>query len=135
MDKTDTCWNFTGAKARGYGQLNINGVMVRAHRYVYEQYCRPLKDGEMVRHTCHNRACVNPNHLMAGTHKENMSDSVADRKFAYGSQNGQSKLSESQAKDIYYDNETIPVIAKKYGISRATVYNIKSRKTWKYLDV
>ena len=53
---------------------------VRLHRVVYCLHNKKkLKDieGLSVRHNCDNPRCINPDHLVLGTHKENMEDKVA----------------------------------------------------------
>jgi hypothetical protein len=78
--KTDGCWEWTGAKGEGYGRLGrvIGGhaVFFTAHRYSYELANGPIPSGLLVRHTCHNRACVRPDHLVLGTYLDNGADTA-----------------------------------------------------------
>lgn len=73
VEKTETCWNWTGTRtAEGYGQvLRGTNDRVYAHRYSYELSVAPLWDDMQVDHRCHNRLCVNPEHLRAVTQKQN----------------------------------------------------------------
>lgn len=74
VDKTDTCWNWTGALfAGGYGQfwMATAGQSVVAHRFAYEATRGPIPDGLQLDHRCHNRRCVNPEHLRPVTSKQN----------------------------------------------------------------
>lgn len=73
---SDGCWEWCGHRDKdGYGTLRVGGTQVRAHRFSYE-----LHHGHtdlLVRHTCNNPPCVNPAHLLPGTHLENMADRKA----------------------------------------------------------
>lgn len=78
------CWLWTGKKSTygGYGILRSEGRQVRAHRVAYELFVGPIPDHLEVRHTCDVRLCVNPQHLLLGTHRENMEDMVLRHRAA-----------------------------------------------------
>lgn len=66
------CWLWTGAwNGEGYGLFRHTK---RVHRFSYELHHGPIPDGLFVCHRCHVPACVNPDHLYAGTHTQNMLD-------------------------------------------------------------
>lgn len=72
VNKSDRCWTWTGAKFRsGYGQFNLNGKQVRAHRWSYEHSYGTIPAGMQIDHECRNRLCVNPGHLRLATNKQN----------------------------------------------------------------
>jgi hypothetical protein len=76
VDKTDTCWNFTGSTARGYGQFSVQVApgkwkSRRAHRVAYELLVGPIPEGLQLDHLCRNRRCVNPDHLEPVTNRVN----------------------------------------------------------------
>ena len=71
--KTDSCWEWIGYKQpKGYGVFRFHGSAKLAHRVAYELERGPIADGIEIDHKCHNRGCVNPEHLRAVTHKQNM---------------------------------------------------------------
>lgn len=91
----------------------------------------PIPYGLYVLHRCDNRKCVNIEHLWLGTFDENMSDMAAKGRQAHGSKNGRAKLTEGQVREIRALRGTQAAIAEMYGVSRATVSQIRSGKTWK----
>jgi hypothetical protein len=78
----------------GYGISWKDGKTISAHRKVYEESYGPIPKGLMVRHTCDNRSCVNPKHLILGTAKQNSQDMVDRNRQAKGSKIGNSILTE-----------------------------------------
>ena len=69
------CWIWTGAKDRdGYGRFWIGGKTKRAHRVSYEAFKGPIPGDLELLHSCDNPSCVNPEHLSAGTSKDNSQD-------------------------------------------------------------
>jgi hypothetical protein len=71
--KTESCWAWTGPKMKsGYGTIGIYGKKYLAHRFSYELDGNVIPDGFDVDHLCRNRSCVNPDHLEAVSHRENL---------------------------------------------------------------
>lgn len=77
----DQCWEWTGAKHRGYGQFTLSWwkredgewrcQTVRAHRFAFSIFKGPIPEGLTVEHECRNRSCVNPLHLSLLSRGEN----------------------------------------------------------------
>ena len=130
------CWFWIGGTDTcGYGIWNAHGQRY-AHRASYVKHKGEIPKGMHVLHSCDHPNCVNPEHLRLGTHQENMAELRAKGR-AYGAKgeaNYSAKLSEAQALSILADRRPITAIAKEYGLTRASVTNIKKGVTWKHLQ-
>lgn len=138
----EDCWEWTGAKNKGYGQLNVNGKTSKAHRVSYEIHKGPIAPGKgyhgtVVKHSCHNRSCVNPTHLTAGTQRENLEEMTSSGRRARGSSNGKSKLTEEIVREIrrrYIKGQiTQAELGKEFGVTGSLVSLVLRGKIWTHV--
>ena len=70
------CKLSTSTPGGEYPRRWINGRMEYEHRLVLEtKLGRPIEDGMVTRHLCHEKRCVEAEHLVESTNSENMLDS------------------------------------------------------------
>lgn len=114
------CWiwsrGLTGGEHGGYGKVKIGGRTLLAHRVMWEQSGRDR--AEVLDHLCEQPACINPEHLRAGTQADNVRRGALTR------------LTREQADLIRRDSRLQRVIAAEYGISPRTVSKIKLGQRW-----
>lgn len=68
---TTGCWNWTGSAVRGYGVCYLDdGTFTGAHRAAYIMLRGPLAREIQIHHTCENKLCCNPDHLLPVTGAE-----------------------------------------------------------------
>lgn len=73
VTKTKSCWLWIGTfEPNGYGVIRFGADTMKAHRFAYELFVGEIADGLVIHHECNTRNCVNPAHLRAVTHRENV---------------------------------------------------------------
>ncbi len=141
---SDVCWPWvSGRNTDGYGifRFCIHGRMhpEGAHQVAYELTYGPIPIGKEVCHTCNNRACQNPTHLYAGTHKQNVHDAIRAGRFhpplpLYGQDHPGAKLTNDDIHLIrpHHANDivTMTQLATRFGVCISTISNIIHRKNW-----
>jgi hypothetical protein len=109
----------------GYGEVIYDrGRRMSAHRATYTVFNGPIPEGMVVRHTCDRVGCVEPSHLLIGTHADNSRDAVERGRSASGDKNANSKGSSlvELARDIYAQGElTKSEVAERLRVSVFTV--------------
>ena len=132
------CWEWTAGKTTtGYGKFRLNNRDLRANRVAYTLAKGEIPEGLVVRHTCDNPACCNPDHLILGTQSDNMKDMVKRKRQhnnqPQGEQHSKAKLTAKQVMEIYNSPLLQNEIAKLYNINRSLVSRIKHKKLWKHI--
>lgn len=115
----------------------------RGHKASFLIYKGEIPESMHVCHKCDNPICTNPDHLWLGTHKENNDDKISKGRARYkqppqkkGSENGASKLSDEQVKEIKIFLEkglTSRKLARQYGVSKTTILRIKNGNNWNHI--
>lgn len=164
VNKTEGCWIWVGGTTKNrkprkpsenkhiYGQFywkEIGRNSIAAHRASYLLFVGKIPEGLLVRHSCDNGLCVNPEHLELGTHKDNMKDMIERGRSAKGERNShalypeKTPRGEQHGNNIYTMDQVNHVrsllsyglpcskITAATGVKRSTVYAIKYNHQWR----
>jgi hypothetical protein len=138
VQPADGCWLWQGARFKnGYGMFNAGRwpdgrTDVRyAHRVVWELHRGPIPQGQVIRHQCDVRHCVNPSHLLLGTQAENIADAQIQGKYR-GTKPHLWKLPGDVRQRIAAEGRrgprgTIARLAREHGVSLMYVYPLVRR--------
>lgn len=109
------------------------------HRSAYQGYHNLTNDQmpEIVMHVCDVRHCYAEQHLMPGTHQDNMDDMVAKGRQATGDRNAKTKLTEDDVRAIRAEFKagilTQVMIAEAFGVDRRTIRAVRDGRTWSHV--
>jgi|ERR1700722_10325618 len=144
------CWEWRAKilQSTGYGEFSVrnddgtNGSKL-AHRMSYELTFGEIPDGMNVCHACDNRKCLRPEHLFAGTQKENVQDAIAKNRWAKekpnqkGEKSHKAKLTEEEVLEIRRLHATGTMgyrkLSAKFGVNTGTIRAILIRQTWRHI--
>lgn len=129
----DQCWEWAACTfANGYGAFRFRGNATQAHRVAYYLYhdFDSIDDlpGQSIRHTCDNRVCCNPRHLIPGSQSENLIDASKRTRDL--------KLSVEDVKEIRArgPDESYSDLAEEFGVSKAHIGRVVNREAYAWVD-
>lgn len=131
------CWVWAyGKTTAGYGEFTFSSMLFYTHRIMWEEIHDKIPNGMCVLHNCDNPPCINPNHLFLGTKGDNTKDMLSKDRHPKGEDCNYAKLTVNNVKDIrqllskgIYQKD----IANLYGVSRLTISNIRTGRTWSHI--
>ena len=129
-DRT-VCWEWEGSLGgrdkRPYFQYN--GKKVLAYRLVYHLVTgSAISDNLVARHTCDNKVCCNPEHIIPGSHQDNMDD-MKERE-----RHGLTHHSVRAIRRLLKQGRTHQSIADQFGVSRENITAINTRRTYSHVE-
>lgn len=137
---TPTCWLWTGSfytqfGQPTYGQFWLDGKRTGAHRASYILHKGPIPEGLDVLHSCDIKACVNPDDLHAGTHRQNIAE-ARERRGNWslaGEYHGRAKLTQANVDAIraaLAQGARQADLAARYGVSQVHISHIARGTRW-----
>lgn len=110
----------------GYGQVTRERKVWLAHRWAAHVAHGPCPPGQVTRHTCDNRSCIEPEHLIYGTQGQNLDDRKERHRYR--------KLTRADAESIKElaktKLHTFAAIARKFGVSSTMISHIINGRQW-----
>lgn len=137
VDKNSGCWIWQGQKtADGYGQMGNRPA--HAWSLMAFNLLSYFKGSvsQQVRHLCHTRLCICPDHLILGTFQDNIDDSVRDRRTILNKR--KKRFSEEDVRSVkkYIREEPHKPraeIAKILNLDRGFVHDVAEGHSWTHI--
>lgn len=152
FDKKESgCWEWSARKDQcGYGNISHDYKELKAHRVSWTIFKGDIPANMCVCHHCDNPACVNPDHLFLGSHKDNMDDRDRKKRCCRGEKRSElnrqfgikgervynSKLNADKVKEIVMlrrQGLKFREIADKFGVKHPTVQGILNGRYWRHV--
>lgn len=116
-------------------------TMRGAHVITWENHNKQMvPKGMVVRHTCDNPPCCNPEHLSLGTQGDNVRECHAKGRarpgVSKGEANGQSKLTEQDVIKIraeFRQGAAKTALARKYSVSDTLIRKVVNKSAWSHV--
>lgn len=136
IDRSGDCWPWLGSvDHQGYGRLTVAGRQRRAHHLAWELCHGPVPTNHVIKRTCDNRLCCNPDHLRL------VSSSLAAESTGAGKIRGirrrqrTSRLTPEDVQEIRrrYAVEGLSqsALAREYAVSQPHIGSIVRSEIWR----
>lgn len=123
------CWecNSHSRDASGYYKVTRrHSHETLMHRYIYELHKGLIRGDKVIKHICNNKRCINPDHLEAGSQKENIIEAHRDGLK-------KCKLTDDQIRAIRRSRKKKSQLAIEYDVSDSLIRDIKTRRAYAWV--
>lgn len=131
-ESSDGCWLWCGGgRGNGYGSIKIEGRVLDVHRVAMVLDGREAPPEILVCHTCDNKRCVNPTHLVLGSYRDNVKDAVGKGLIKPFRATRTDPLTDSEIESIlshYQRGVSKKVIARKFRIAATSLTRLLAAK-------
>lgn len=151
--KRGECWMWTKRSAERNTSATFGTRKGRStdpgdtvYRLSCAAFVEPITDEKpFVLHSCDNPWCWNPEHLRAGTARDNAQDAVSrgrnylggPHEYARGEKIHLAKLTEESVREIrqaHAQGASQVDLGKQYNVTQATISGVVRRKTWQHVN-
>ena len=116
----------------GYFTINYKYKIYSLPRFILKNHYDNITSNIDTRHTCNNRWCINPEHLIPGTRQEN----VDDKKIHGTSGRKLTELKVKVIKSLLRQNRiSKKEIARIFKVCVTTIEKISREELWKYVTI
>lgn len=129
----ESCWQWLGSVTKdGHPKYRVDDTCVVVSRIVLRfAFGKKISPKYMACRSCENNLCLRPGHLYLEPASNITSINGKKCKENLELCRSQYKLTREQALEIRFSKKPVTELMVEYGISKAGVYAIKSRKYWK----
>jgi hypothetical protein len=127
----DGCWLWGPTNPRkSHHQVQYARRRMGAHVFSYWLFVGALAPGQQVNHTCRHAHCVQPGHLYAGSHAQNMRDRWDDAGYygVSGERHHNARVSDANVvamREAYRrGGVSFKTLGERYGITWTQAWNI-----------
>ena len=135
VDEETGCFNWIGSlDSTGSGSFSYNSKTVRAYIFSYQYFKGPIIKGLVCCHSCHNRSCVNPEHLRLDSQRSNSLDMVNAKRQWEQILTVEDVIKIKKELPNYYRGQ-ITELSKRFGVSKSVICDIKAGRSWSHVEV
>ena len=129
------CIEWSGGHEHGRPTMQIEQTgKFQVSRLVWMMHRGAIPKGKVIRHyVCNNGKCVNVDHFLLGTRKENNDDKVKDGTIPMGAASWNAKITEEIVRRVREPKVNLRAMAEELGFRYHTLYQARVGISWKHI--